>query len=792
MEVLLILIATVIIVFVIHQSSSATKLKKARALMAKGDFYEAQEILETIFSKQPDAPSELAKCKLKIGLNLLQRNVNQALSEFQQILELDKRLPPSSNKEQFNKVKAIASLQVCKLKYDKVNELKSIRERISHVEESLKYIDNAAKIGVEKEYSALRVNHLQKLSEQYFSLGKDSERNSNFEEADDKYMIAKNYASQCSDKKASANATVRQGICYLKRGLDIDERVLSEITYADDKYKVDFYFRLAVRMLDLQKYKESEEIIANHLPLNSTEIQQLNEIIQAEKVRRAALQIESINLALDKLYEQSFPIEDVISLYGRLDEQIDLLKYVLPEHYKKVIQLKPSLLNRILTHCISEKQFAQAINFIQKFPSFWESPELLQNLGICCYNFASQGNLTEKNYRTIISSWLTAAYSDVVMLKSIESTVWDDAYSFSLIEAVGSKYSQYDDLPDNVNYGELSDTNISIGATQRELISRFETLLQGKIEDTSLIRKVDAFYNSEKEAIEKIISIIPSQVFFATPYFAKVFGISDSIIKELDTDYIEYSDEESLKAGVPYIKNNTNSHVTEYAFVKQNIERVIELISLENLDELKKLFTERFKILKSKFDSLDSLFEDSIFDQISSKIEEDDENEIIIHIMDECIQLANSGNKLKYLYSKYVTNYCISKVNAGELTNIDALLLMKRAYMYTPDSSRICKNLVTLIRFNLLDTINTVEGATSYHKRIKPILDQLYSNRSITFIQSSSELGVERTKILMEMKRAGIDVSILEQERFTHLQNLTPQGLILSMVLSEFKRFSPN
>ena len=229
----------------------------------------------------------------------------------------------------------------------------------------------------------------------------------------------------------------------------------------------------------------------------------------------------------------------------------------------------------MLTHYITEEQYGNAIVHIQKFPFFWESPELLKNLGICCYGYTAQGNLSEKNYRTIISNWLTAVYCDKVILKSMEETNWDDEYTFSLTDAIGSNYQQHDELPDNVNYDDISDFNISIGATQRELLQQFENLLHQKGSENSFAKTVSDFYADEKEAIQNVVAIIDTEILFAAPYFAKAYGINQDIIEGLDNDYEQYSNEEALQAGVAYIKNKTQSPVG-----KLKIEYISRLLSI--------------------------------------------------------------------------------------------------------------------------------------------------------------------------------------------------------------------
>ena len=81
-----------------------------------------------------------------------------------------------------------------------------------------------------------------------------------------------------------------------------------------------------------------------------------------------------------------------------------------------------------------------------------------------------------------------------------------------------------------------------------------------------------------------------------------------------------------------------------------------------------------------EFETIKDSVEDSIYNAFALKIEEDDENEDLIPLMNECIRLTTQNEKLKYQYSSYVADLCISKVNADEINNLKALSLMKDVY----------------------------------------------------------------------------------------------------------------
>ena len=130
------------------------------------------------------------------------------------------------------------------------------------------------------------------------------------------------------------------------------------------------------------------------------------------------------------------------------------------------------------------------------------------------------------------------------------------------------------------------------------------------------------------------------------------------------------------------------------------------------------------KLLK-KFNSISSKVQDSIHNVISKLIEENDNNESLIDIMNEVISISPNKDKLKFQHSNYVADYCVRNVNDGKINNFNALSMMKGAYLNSPAKPRICKNIITLIEFNLWDVLN---NKTNQQTKIFKVLDRIKRN----------------------------------------------------------------
>jgi len=762
-----------------------TKYKKAQNLLIAKDYEKAANILNEIVEQHIEAPSKLAECKLILGQQA--SGNTEKLRHFKEVVEIGRRIKNPTSISQFQSMEAKAIFEMANIYYQEAGD------NAEKLKQNIRFIDNANKKGSESNFRSLKTKHFTDLAKDHFKRAEAKEKsskNSEVIEAIQLYTTSKDYAEKCNEELILNNSITRIIICQLKLRQNIDLKSLTEIKKSSQKYQNELFYRYAVQLVKRKDFSKAEEIILSHLNFESSHIDKLKEILKAERNNSALRLITEVNTSIEKLYNNTLSTEELISVYDSLEKTGEEVKSLDKKLSEKILALKPTLFNRLLTQYIEDEKYDDAIAIIQKYTEFWKSPELLKNLGICSYGVVSKGLLTERNYRIIISGWLTSVFSDKVILKSLDDTTWDDNYTFSLAEAIGSNYSQHEAMPDNVNYDEISASNISIGATQKELLQQFETIIHKEIRDTKLSKLVNDFYKDEKEAIEKIIAQIENDVFFATPYFAISNGLNNEIINELDSDYHNYSNEYALEAGVAYINNSSSTVVYQYFFAKDLIDRVKSAIDNENSGAIKKLNTKENKKRVEKFDNISSSVEDKLFNSISNKISEDDKNEKLISIMEECISFSNQNEKLKYQYSNYVTEYCIAQVNNKKVSNYKALSLLKGAYLHSPSNPKVVKNFITLIRFNLMDLLNDQARSTT---QIYAILDWVKNNMSETYKQNSDELSKARRELLQQLQQAGVDTSLFDGSVLFSIasqSSLNPHGLKLKKILSYFKDLS--
>lgn len=742
MEVVIILIVVGILGYVFYQTLPNPKFQKAKSLFDSGNFDEAIKILETIFAKHPEAALKLAECKLKQGQ--ITKDSNKALKYFNNVIEIKKRLPNDADKKKYELIEAKAQFEIALFQFKSTTSVASAESKINNLKDNLQFIDSATKLGIESNFSELKNKHCYELARIYFASGLQCEKETHYPDAIRKYKTAKDYSTKGSLPEIRNNCSARIGICKLKDNpRDIEFVSLEEYNKADQKYAYDFFYRYVIYLLKKESYSDAETILKTHLNLPTRTVEQLKELLKTKQIRQAVRKVEEINTTIEQLYEKSFPVDEVKTFYENLDERINEIKPVLPEIVEKLQAIKPSLFNRLLAHYISAEQFGNGINLIQNFPKFWDSPELLKNLGICCYGYTTNGNISDKNYRIVISNWLTSVFSDRVILNSLEATSWDNNYTFTLIDSIGSNYRQHSDLPDNANYDDITDTNISIGAAQRELLKQFETVLHKTISEPSLSKSVNDCYTEEKEAVERIVSVITNDILFASPHFAKSYGLNEEIIKELDNDYAEYSNEESLEAGIPYLKSNADTYVREYATARETVSTMVTAIQNEKLNDLKSVATEKKRAIIQKYETINDSLEDTLFHAFTSKIEEDGENEDLIPLMEECIRFAKENSKLRAQCSTYIYDYCDSNWRSKRAVRL--LELMIKSIKLNPNNYRAAKSLTILINNNLMNIANDGTNSTS---KIYSLIDEVKIIRSQVLKDALKELLSLRNNVL--------------------------------------------
>jgi hypothetical protein len=747
MEALIIIAVLGVIGYLIYVNQPSTKFTKASKLLNQNRLVEAQIIFNQIILKHPLAVTKYSECFFLQGKVLQKKNkTKEAVNYYNKAIESKSLLNSKSDKKSYSNIASKAYFEIATLQFDDIPK-NNLVDTISSYKTNIAYIKQSGFNNLQN-FNSLIEKHNLRIADIYYELGLKNEREQNIINAKNNYSNTINTLKTFAKNQTYHNAITRTEICKLKFNENVDLENFNNINKSSKAFQIDFYYRYSTYLIKHNNFSDAEKVIDKRLNNESSEIQSLKEICLNEKIKSAVSEITNINFQIKNLYTTSTPVEDILLLYTTISEKAKDLNKIIPDVQKELESLKPSLFNRILQSYTEQKEFGKIINFIKGYPEFYKSPILLKNIGNSCVNYLRKNTLKEENYKLFIAMFLTSAYSDNVMLYSLEETLWDDEYTFSLVDSVGSSYEIHSQLPANVNYDEISETTISIGESQRFLISQFESLLNGQDMDSSLSEKINDFYDSEKKAIESIVSIIPNEIFFSTPYFAYKFKIEKEILSELEYDYNQYGNEDALSIGVLYNTNNSSSTISEFSLAKEILNNILSSIKTVNKSSFEKYTTKKNIAILKKYSSIFDDVEIKMAEVIDTVSKNDSENENLLNLMQSVIKISPTKDKLKYQFANYASNLCVSKINAGKMTNYKGLQIMNNSYKLLPNDARVCTNIIALIRMNILDILNDRSNNSS---AIYSILDDIKNNISNSFKHNAGELIKTRNEILSQL-----------------------------------------
>lgn len=167
----------------------------------------------------------------------------------------------------------------------------------------------------------------------------------------------------------------------------------------------------------------------------------------------------------------------------------------------------------------TNKDYQNMFDFIINIEEFYLNFGLLKNAAIASFHLIEEKNNYFEDYQEKIAVWLTAIYSDDIMLENLKTTEWDDKHNFTLNDSIGI-YSKKKLLKktklENINQNPSSSANISIGAAQRELNHQYKVALTHN-------KTFRNFFDIEETSINQTLKNYKNTNFLCTDYFRKRF-----------------------------------------------------------------------------------------------------------------------------------------------------------------------------------------------------------------------------------------------------------------------------
>lgn len=758
--------------FAFFYISPPLKYKKANRLLVEHKYREAITIFKKIYYQVPDAPVYLAVSLFYLGKNgNLKRE--ESIKLFKQVLKIKNDLTEIANKKIYQQYEVKAGYELVNLELQfcaDINDFE-IDNKILKFEEINELIVKLNQTGLEKEFQKLHETCNHGLSDSYFKKGIAYEKRNSYKKAILEYKTAKQNLSHNNHQDLS-KIEIRIGICKLKMG-QLPEGIYDDLVkQAPPKYRRDYYYRLAIGYLKLENYSKAKQIISEYLPNSNRHVKKLIRYIEYTKKEKALQAINQLNYGIQKLNDSNFQIEKFRDFY-QLEERIinNIFKIVSSNLQDELKKNHLSILKSILTYDYQNEEYVDAFNLLSTYPSFWNYSDLLSNIAICIYGLLKNKKIDVSNYEIILSGWLTAVFSDDVWVYLINQSNWNNNYSFTLDNSLGSiRIISKLFLFDNINFEKANDTNISIREAQDELLNKFEQDINLNIDNPELLKKILDFFKTEKQAIKNISNIIPEQAPLIAPRLAKKTGWNLYILEKLEHKYKESDNEEFLEAGIPYFngyREGTSGLFFEYNTQSVYLNEILRLT--KNLQEVEYKYIEKAihnytSINKNIFINLLNNFDNALYITLH-KLDIKDLNSVSVDSLNNIFSKISPLPKSLKLYTRLILDYCIAKLNSNEIGNYQSLKQLAVTYEVDRNDERLCENLSIVINNNFLDILNS---NPSNEDDIYYIFDDIIKNRSETFFKYAKRIENFRNDLLKEMETEGIDIQAFDN--FTNME----------------------
>lgn len=533
------------------------------------------------------------------------------------------------------------------------------------------------------------------VSRKYLIAG-DLERSGRFEEAGALYQdINKLEAS-----KTPTLSALRFILCKLKANdandiLAHQDSIIGLLRNAAEAFKTekdDIAYRFALTLLKSGYDKEASSVLAEFLPNE----EHLKRACEQGAMIKAQAKLEEFNNKLDAVRNKTLSSNDAVSFVNHIKEYSEVIEPILSIPVAKLRNYRNKLKNYAIFKLFDEERFAVAFEkMLKEHPDYLDDLTALRNIALVCLNMAESKQISDENYKEVISVWLTAIYQERLFIKSLDYTSWDDQYNFSLDEAYGHfNEDTIDDLPENVNfeYYDPDDTStVYIKDVQRALLDRFEAAISEN-------QQYHEFHSEQQDAMDAFIALnLDEKCRLVAPYLARRNGevfedITEALEQERENEYDNWED--VLAVGAIYQLDEPI--YSDYNNAKEYYQACVDALDSKVVTRAKQAFTKTKVSQIKEFEKLES----ALVSKAKSKVTALNANTMeefkgdFNYFMVVCDAIKD--NTLSFVFSKYVMHFVVGEVNAKRLSLAKAADYILSVYLLDPSNSKVQDNLSTL------------------------------------------------------------------------------------------------
>jgi tetratricopeptide (TPR) repeat protein len=590
--------------------------------------------------------------------------------------------------------------------------------------------------------------------------GECHERNSNWVPAHNDYASACKVFTGTKDAPAAATVQLRQSIIALKSGTGSVVTDANVIQKAEPKVRLDMAYRAALGYLKAGDF-ETASVFIPHLTGHLPEAATLTQAVNQQRLQALRLEIEQAN---SQAQDEQATFADLRQLYDRLPSLAQRIAGINDALGQQLTALQPLVFGRLLTSGLAQSQLLPLLDLLTAQPGFYSQPEALKNVGIVCLQLATTNGLTAANHQQIVALWLTALHASEVLLASLETTSWDDKYTFTLADSLGVR--SVAEMPENVNRMGATESNISLGEAQKELMRTFETTINS-IADVALQTQVVRFYDQQKQALTNLIEqidrmgIAAVRVQAAAPFAAAQFKTNPAIVNFLVARYQRELEETSLDCALPYQTSPAHPQLTSYQAALELERKAVACFATPRLAKLKTLpalLKAGLPHLKSYSQLNNRLAQRLTNDVRTANAEEDDG--ALASTFDALVTAFPVQEQFKVMGAHHLCEWCIGSLNAKRMESTAALDWLVKGWEWVPDDERLASNLC-IVFGNAWHQADGSKQATTLQvlektiNRISP-----HCNRTLQRAISTELLPIQND-VHAALRKNGLDINAL-------------------------------
>lgn len=548
-----------------------------------------------------------------------------------------------------------------------------------------------------------------------YLIARDLELSKQFDEAS---AVYKNINS-LEAKRTPTLSALRFILCKLKLQnyqdiIEHKDRIYTLLRNSADAFKSekeDIAYRFALVLLKSGEDKEALTVLNDFLPSE----EHLKKACEQGDMIKAQAKLEDFNNKLEAVKNKTLSSDDAIYFINHMLEYAEIIKPILNISRPTLSKYRNKLKNYAIYKLFDEERYNVAFEkMLKEHSDYLGDLSALRNIALLCLNMAESKQITQSNYKDVISVWLTAIYQEMLFVKSLDYTSWDDQFTFSLYDAYGHfNEDTHEDLPDNVNFDDFEEKNVvSIKEVQRSLLDRFEAAISDN-------QDYHSFFSYQKDAMDAFIALnLDEKCRLVAPYLVKanedVFdGISNALEIDRERGYDNWEDVLSVGA----IYQMPQSIYNDYRNAKSNYDACMDNLESFNSSRVNTTFNNAKIAEIKKFDKLYTALISSANSKVSA-LSANNKTEFKANFNFYLVVCKSINDRtLSFNFSNYIMSFVVGQVNDKKMKLSEAADYILSAYTLDPTNNRVKENLKTLFemlcRETATDSVNAVNGILS-------------------------------------------------------------------------------